>query len=135
MISEPMVHSTQTVHLNCIDTNTITKWTKMRFHMTHSPWSSIGCVQHDLRADGTFNTNRAAFLRQDYHYLQMDSNKVPLDSHDLGVLSGASKTNFVPMVRSAQTLHLYCIDSNTMPKQTKTRFHMTHSPRSSIGCV
>jgi hypothetical protein len=30
-----MVHSTQTVHLSCTDTNTISKWTEMRFHMTH----------------------------------------------------------------------------------------------------
>jgi hypothetical protein len=25
----------QTVHLSCTDTNTVSKWTKMRFHMTH----------------------------------------------------------------------------------------------------
>jgi hypothetical protein len=35
MISEPTVCLAQTVHLSCTDTNTFTKWTKMRFHMTH----------------------------------------------------------------------------------------------------
>jgi hypothetical protein len=192
--------------------------------MTHSPRSSIGCVSHDLRADGTFDTNRVPFLRQDYHYLQMDLNKLPLEPHRLGVSSGASKmisepmvrsaqtvhiftptitqypngpkrdstgpthlgvpsvasktifepmvrlaqtahlscvkistiskqtqTRFPlslitqeyrrvrpkrePMVRSAQTVHQYCIDTNTVSKRIGTRFHMTHSPRTYIGCV
>jgi hypothetical protein len=34
-ISEAMVCLSQTVHLSCTKTNTISKWTKMRFHMTH----------------------------------------------------------------------------------------------------
>jgi hypothetical protein len=51
----------------------------------------MGCVEHDFRADGSFDTNRAPLLRQDYHYLQTDSNKLPLDPRHLGVLSGASK--------------------------------------------
>jgi hypothetical protein len=33
--SEPMVCSTQTVHLSCIKINTISKWTKMSFHLTY----------------------------------------------------------------------------------------------------
>jgi hypothetical protein len=35
MISEPMVHLGQIVHLTCIDTNTISERTKTRFHMAH----------------------------------------------------------------------------------------------------
>jgi hypothetical protein len=42
MISEPMVFMVQTVPLYCTDTNTISKWTETRFHMTHSPRSMIG---------------------------------------------------------------------------------------------
>jgi hypothetical protein len=34
-ISELMVRLAQTGHLSCIDTNTISKRTEMRFHMTH----------------------------------------------------------------------------------------------------
>jgi hypothetical protein len=34
-ISEPMVCLAQTVHLSCADPNTVFKWTKTRFHMTH----------------------------------------------------------------------------------------------------
>jgi hypothetical protein len=35
MISEPIVYLALTVHLSCTDTNTISKRTEMRFHMTH----------------------------------------------------------------------------------------------------
>jgi hypothetical protein len=134
-ISEPMVLSAQTVHLYCINTNIVSKRIETRFHMTHSTRCSIGFVQHDFRADGTFDTNCAPFLRQDYHYLQTYSNKFPLETHHLGVSSGASKTNSEHVVCSAQTLLLYCTDSNTVSKRTETRLHKTHSPRSSIGCL
>jgi hypothetical protein len=103
--------------------------------MTHSPRSSTGCVQDDFRSDGTLNTNHAPTMRQDYHYRQTDSNKLQLEPRQLGVSSGASKTVSEPIVRSAQTVHLYCTDTNTIYKWTKMRFHMTHSPRSSIRCV
>jgi hypothetical protein len=35
MIFGPMVRLTQTVHLSCTDTNTVSKWTETRFHRTH----------------------------------------------------------------------------------------------------
>jgi hypothetical protein len=134
-ISEPIVHSVQTVPLYCTDTNIVSKRTKTRFHMTQSPWISIVCVQHDFRPDGTFNTNCAPFFRQDYHYLQTDSNKLPLDPRLLEVSSGVSKMIFEAIVHWAQTVHLYCTDPNTVSKRTETRFHTTYSPRSSITCV
>jgi hypothetical protein len=133
--SDPMIRSAQTLHLYCTDSNTVSKRTETRFQMTHSPRSSIGCVQHDFRSDGKFDTNHARFLRQDYHNLQTDSNMFPLKPCHLGVSSGASKMISEPMVRSAQTVHLYCTDTNTVSKRTETRFHMTHSSRTSIGCV
>jgi hypothetical protein len=119
MISEPVLWSTQIVHLYCTDTNTVSKWTETRFHMTHTPRSSIGCVQHDFWADGTFDTNRAPFLRQDYHYLQTDSIKLPLEPRHLGVLSGSSETISVPIVHPAQPVHLYCSDTNTISNGPK----------------
>jgi hypothetical protein len=135
MISEPMVRLAQTVHLYYTDTNTVSKRTETRFHMTHSLTSSIGCVQDDFLSDGTFDTNRAPFLQCDYRYRQTDSNKLPLEPRHLRVSSGASKMSSDPMVCLAQIVHLYCTDTNTLSKWNKMRFHMTHSPRSSIGCV
>jgi hypothetical protein len=35
MIYEPMVRLAQTMTLSCTDTNTVSKWSKMRFHNTH----------------------------------------------------------------------------------------------------
>jgi len=35
MISEPMVHVAQTMHLSRTNTNTISKEKEVRFHMTH----------------------------------------------------------------------------------------------------
>ena len=96
-ISKPMVHLALAVHQPCTDTNS----------------------------------------------LQMDRNKIPYDPRHLGVPSGASKTISEPMLCSAQTMHLSCVktdpmgclaqtvhisckDTNTVSKQTKTRFHMNH---------
>jgi hypothetical protein len=103
--------------------------------MTHSPRSSIGCVQDDFQAYHTFGTNCATILRQDEHCLETDSNKLQVEPRHLGVSSGASKMIYDLMVRVAQSVHLYCTDTNTVSKRTETRFHMTHSPRSSIRCV
>jgi hypothetical protein len=110
-ISEPTVHLAQTVHLCWTDTNTISKWTKTRFHMTQvtlefhrvhlkwflrqwyfwdkpctylmsrlalflnglnraSTWASsprctIGCVQNNFWANGTFGANCGPILHQD----------------------------------------------------------------------
>jgi hypothetical protein len=64
MISEPMVHLAQTMHLSCTDTNTVSKWTKTRFDWPTSPRSSIGCFQNDFWAYGMFGTNSAPILCQ-----------------------------------------------------------------------
>jgi hypothetical protein len=39
-----------------------------------------------------------------------------------------------PMVYSAQTVHLFCAETNTISKRTETSFHLTW-PRSTIGCA
>jgi hypothetical protein len=169
------------MHLSCTDTNTISKWTKTRFHMTHvtfefhrvrlrrllrlwyvrhkpctylasrlaislngldrastwalSPRSTIRCVQNDFWACGTFRTNRAPILHQDLQYLQTNWIKHPLEPHHLGVPSGASKMIFVPMVRSAQTLHISCIKISTISNELNQASTWASSPRSITWCV
>jgi hypothetical protein len=73
-----------------------------------------------------FGANRAPILCQDWHYLQTDWIKLPLEPRHLGEPLGASKTISEPMVRLAQTVHLSCTGNNTVSKRTETRFHMTH---------
>ena len=84
------------------------------------------CVQNDFLAYGTFDTNRASIVRQDWHYLQMDRNELRLEPRHLGVPSDASKMISEPIVRLAQTMHLSCSDTNTVSKEKEVRFCMTH---------
>jgi hypothetical protein len=56
----------------------------------------------------------------------MDQNELLVEPRQLGVPLGAPKMIFEPMVRLAQTVHLYCIDTNNISKRTEMRFHMTH---------
>ena len=81
--------------------------------------------QNDVQAYGTSDANIAPILCQDYHYLQMDRNELSLEPRHLGVSSGASKMISELMVRLAQTVHLSCIDTNTVSKQIEMRLHMT----------
>jgi hypothetical protein len=106
MISMPMVCSLQTMHLSCTDTNTVSKWTKTIFHMTHITTSSIGCVQNYLC---TYLVSRLALSPN-------GPNRAPLDPHHLGEPSSASKTIYEPMVRLTQTEHLSCTDANSVSK-------------------
>jgi hypothetical protein len=125
------------MHLYCIDTKIVSKWTETRFHITHPPKSSIGCVQYDFKAYGTFGTNRPPILR-----LALSPNEVKQAStwaSSLGVSFGVSKTISQPMVRLVQTMHLSCTyiaPSLTLspngPKQYST---WPTSPRTSILCV
>ena len=84
-----------------------------------SPRSSIGRVQNDFRSCGTFRLNLAPILHQDYDYLKMDPNKLPLEPRHLVIPSGASKMISEPMVRSVQTVHLSCVKISTISKRTE----------------
>jgi hypothetical protein len=50
----------------------------------------------------------------------MDRNELPLDPRHLGVPSGVPKMISMPVVHSAQTLHLSCTEINTISKRTET---------------
>jgi hypothetical protein len=126
MISMPMVCSVQTVHLSCTNTNTVSKWTKMRCCTTHVTYEfhrvrptlfmSIWYVQCKLC---TYLASRLALFSN-------RPNRAPPDTRHLGIPSGASKTVYGPTIRLTQTEHLSCPDTNTVSKQIETRFHMTH---------
>jgi hypothetical protein len=88
-------------------------------------FSSRWYIQHKL----------CSYLASRLAHLQMDPNKLRLEPRHLGVSSGASKMISEPIVRSAQTVLLYCTETNSIPKRTETRFHMTNSPRSSIRYI
>jgi hypothetical protein len=117
-----MVRSVQTMHLSCIKISTISEWTEQSSTRPTPPRSFIRCLQYYFRAYSTFDTNRAPIL----HYLKTNRTEIPLEPRHLGVPSSVSKTISMPMVCLVQTVHLSYTDTNTMSKQTKTRFQTTH---------
>jgi hypothetical protein len=150
MISKPMVRLAQMVDLSCTDSDTISKRTKTRFHMTHAPSSSIGCMQndsepivHSAQTVHLFCVNISTISKRiemsllltlitlkyhrlcPKHFLRMDHNEIPHDPHHHGVPSGASKIVSEPMVSSAQTVLLSCVKISTISKWTKTNFHLS----------
>jgi hypothetical protein len=90
-----------------------------------SPRSTIGSVQNNLWAYGTFGANHAPILQQHQHYLQMDQNEIPHDPRHLGVPSGASKTTSEAMVRSAQTVQLSCVKISNIFERSRSSFHLS----------
>jgi hypothetical protein len=89
MIFEPMVRLAQTVHLSCTNTSTISKWTERASTWASSTRSTIGCVQNDFWAYGTFGANRAPILHQLLHHLRTDRFEIPHDPCHLEVPSHA----------------------------------------------
>jgi hypothetical protein len=89
-----------------------------------SPRSTIGCVQNNLWAHGTFDANCAPILHWHKQRLQTDQNEIPHDPRHLGFLFGASQTISKPMVCSAQTVHLSCVNISTISKRTEISFHL-----------
>jgi hypothetical protein len=107
MISQPMVCSAQTVHVPCVKISIISKWNKLRFHLSLVTWCTIRCFQNDFLSYGMFGIDRAPIWHQDCQYLKMKWNKILHDTCHLVVPSCASKMIFVPIVRSVQTVILH----------------------------
>jgi hypothetical protein len=141
----------KTVHLYCTDTNTVSKRTEMRFHMTHSTRSYVGCVQCDsepiVHSTQTVHlscvkiTTISKWTQPSFHLslVTMEYCRVRpkrfMSLLYLGVPHGVSKMIFDLVVHSTQTTHLSYVKVSTISKWTETIFHTTHSLRSSTGCV
>jgi hypothetical protein len=65
----------------------------------------------------------------------MNQNELPLDPRHVGVSLGVSKMISKPMVHLTQTMHLSYAEINTMSKQSKTSFHLTHITYEFDGCA
>jgi hypothetical protein len=125
MTPKPMLHLVQTMHQSCTDTNTISKWTEMTFHMTHvskeihrvrpkwflSPWY----VKHKLC---TYLSSRLALS--------------PNGPKRASTRASSPRTTIWCIWNDlwaygtfSQTVHLSCTDTNTFSKWTEKRFQMT----------
>jgi hypothetical protein len=113
-ISMPMVRSVQTVHLSCTDTNTVSKWTKMRFHTTHVTYE-FHHVRPKLFMNLWYNQCKpCTYLVSRLALSPNRSNIAPPEPRHLGVQSSVSKMIYEPMVHLTQTEHLSCTDANTV---------------------
>jgi hypothetical protein len=113
-ISMPMVFSVQTVHLSCTDTNTVSKWTKMRIHTTHVTYEFHRVRPTLFMSLWYIQCKLCTHLASRLALSPNRPNRAPPDTRHLGLPSGASKTIYGPMVRLTQIEHLSCPDANTV---------------------
>jgi hypothetical protein len=125
-IFEPIARSAQTMHLSCVEINTISKQTEASFHLTHVTYEShrvrtkwFASLLHVQRKPCTYLVSRLA-------QSQRDRNELPFDPRHLGVPSFVPKMISKPVACSSQSVHLSCIEINTVSKWTETSFHVTH---------
>jgi hypothetical protein len=126
MISEPMVHLTQSVHVSCTETNIVSKWTEMSFHLR------LVSQKYHLVHPKQFLSLWYVWRKPcTYHAPKLtlspkDRMEILHDPCHLGVPSGASKMIYEAMVRLVQTVYLSWTETNTISKWTETRFYMAH---------
>jgi hypothetical protein len=126
MISMPMVCSVQTMHLPCTNINTVSKWTKMKFHMAHATYEVHWVRPQLFMGLWYLQCKPCTYLVSSLALSPNGPNRAPPDPRHLGVPSGAYKKIYEPMVRLTQIEHLSWTDPNIVSKQIETRFHKTH---------
>jgi hypothetical protein len=121
-----MVRSALTEHLFCDKISTVSKWTKLSFHLSlvakeyywvHPKW--FLSLWYARRKPCTH-------LASNWHYLQMDWIELPYEPRHLGVTLGVSKMITEPMLRLAQTVHLFFSTQTLSPNRPKRD---SHDPR------
>ena len=71
-MSEPIVHSTQTVHLSCIKINTISKQTENKLPLEPRHLVVPSGASKTISKPMVHSAQAMQVLRQDLHYLEMD---------------------------------------------------------------
>jgi hypothetical protein len=94
-IFEPMVCSTQTVHLSCIKISTISKWTKRSFQLSLVTHRGVSSGSSKMIFEPQVRLVQIVHLS----CIQMDRNGIPHDPSHVGVPSGVSKMISKPMIR------------------------------------
>jgi hypothetical protein len=77
MISEPMVRSSQIVHLGCGKINTISKWTETSLHLTNVTYKFHWICSNDFQA-----------------YCMFSAQTVHLSCVEIDTISKQTKTSF-----------------------------------------
>jgi hypothetical protein len=126
-----MVCSVQTVHLSCTDINTVSKWTKTKFHTTHATYEFHWVRPQLFMSLWYLQCKPCTYSVSRLSLSPNGPNRPAPDLRHLGVPSGAYKMIYEPMVRLTQIEHLSCIKSSSIPKQTELSFHWSHVTKDS----
>jgi hypothetical protein len=126
MISMPMVCSVKTMHLSCTDTNTVSKWTKMRLHTTHITYEFYRVRPKLFMSLWYVQCKPCTFLASRLALSTNGPNRASTWASSPWSPIKCVQNDSISMVCSVQTVHLSCTHTYTVSKRTKTRFHMTH---------
>jgi hypothetical protein len=109
-----MVCLVQTVHLSCTDINTVSKWTKIKFHTTHATHEFHWVRPQLFMSLWYLQCKPCTYLVSRLALSPNGPNRAPPDPRHLGVPSSASKMMYEPIVHLTQIEHLSWTDANTV---------------------
>jgi hypothetical protein len=122
MIFEPMVRSTQIMHLSCVMTSTISKWTELSI----KPQRRVPSGAIETISEWYVWRNPCTYLAPTLTLSpKRERSEIPHEPHHLGVPSGASKMISKPMVCSTYTVHLCYVKISTMCERIEMSFHLS----------
>jgi hypothetical protein len=110
----------------CIDTSTMSKRNKTRFHTTHVTYEFHRVRSNLFMSLWYVLCKLCTYLVSRLALSPNGPNRAPPGPRHVGVPSGASKMIYKPMVCLMQTKHLSCTNANIVSKPIETRFYMTH---------
>jgi hypothetical protein len=126
MISEPMVHSPQIVHLSCIKISIISKRNETSTHF------SLVTKEFHLVRPKWFLSLRYVRCKPCIHLLSrlaLSPNGLnrayPWAPSPRSTIAGVSKMSSEPMVRLAQNVHLSWTNTSTVSKQTESSLQLS----------
>jgi hypothetical protein len=126
MISEPMVCLAQTVHLSCVEINTISKWTETSFHLTHITKEFNRMRQKQFLSLLQVWRKPCTYLASRLTLSLKRLKRASIWPTSPRSSIGCAQKDFHALVPSAQTVHLSCAEINTISKWTQTSIHLTH---------
>jgi hypothetical protein len=124
-ISVPQVYLAQTMHLSDAEINSVSKQTKASFHLNHVTYEFHRVCPKRFLSQLDVQCKLCIYLASRLTLLQFNRSELSIDLCHLGVPSSTPKTVFEPIGCSVQTVHLSCVDINTISKRTETRFYLT----------
>jgi hypothetical protein len=126
MISKPMVHSVQTVPLSCVRISTISKWTVTSIHFSLVTWEYHQVPQKRFMSLWYIwrkpCTYLAPTLTLSPNGLKRDSTWPSSPTSSIGCI----QNNFWACGTFGANCAPICTYTNTVSKQTETRFFSTH---------